>query len=177
MRRNLLAAFAAAGLLLAAAPGAGEARDSRWGARYIPNLPVVTQDGRTLRFYDDLIKDKVVVVSFIYTSCVDLCPLTTAKLAELRDRLGDAFARDVFFVSLTVDPERDTPARMKAFADAFQAGDGPGWRFVTGKPEYIRLIDARFGDKSAERGLSDHRNEIVIGNGTTGDWTRNSLFG
>jgi len=177
MGRHLLAAVAAAGLLLAAASAPGEARGRSWGASYIPNLPVVTQDGETLRFYDDLIKDKVVVVSFIYTSCADLCPLTTAKLADLRDRLGDAFGRDIFFVSLTVDPERDTPERMKAFADAFGAGDGPGWRFVTGNPDDMRLIDARFGDKSAERGLAVHRNEIVIGNGTTGDWTRNSLFG
>jgi protein SCO1/2 len=177
MKRNVLAALAVVAALVLAAPGASKARGSRWGEAYIPNLPVVTQDGETLRFYDDLIKDKVVVISFIFTSCPDLCPLTTARLAEVRDMLGDAVGRDIFFISLTVDPEHDTPERMKAFADAFHAGEGPGWRFVTGRPEDIKLINRRFGDRSAERGLSDHRNEIVIGNGATGDWTRNSALG
>jgi protein SCO1 len=176
MRRNLLACLAAAIALVLGAPG-NSAAASPWGEKYIPNLPVTTQDGKTLRFYDDLIKDKLVVISFIFTSCTDLCPLTTARMAEMRDMLGDAVGRDVFFISLTVDPEHDTPERMKAFADAYDAGEGPGWRFVTGKPADIRLINARFGDKSAERGLSDHRNEIVIGNGATGDWTRNSVLG
>ncbi|MBV9195798.1 MAG: SCO family protein, partial [Solirubrobacterales bacterium] len=176
MRRNLPAALALVASLALAGPGASEARNSRWGETYIPNLPVTTQGGETLRFYDDLIRDKVVVISFIFTSCPDLCPLTTARLAEVRDMLGDAVGRDIFFISLTVDPEHDTPERMKAFADAFHA-EGPGWRFVTGRPEDINLINRRFGDRSAERGLSDHRNEIVIGNGATGDWTRNSALG
>jgi protein SCO1/2 len=177
MRRNLRAALAAAAALVLGVLGTTEARSSHWGETYFPNLPVVTQDGETLHFYDDLIKDKVVVISFIYTSCADLCPLTTARLADVRERLGDAVGRDIFFVSLTVDPERDTPERLKQFADAFHVGNGPGWRFVTGKPEDINLINLRLGDRSAERGLGDHRNEIVIGNGATGDWTRNSVLG
>jgi mono/diheme cytochrome c family protein len=147
-----------------------------WGKGYIPNVPVTTQDGATLHFYDDLIRNKLVVISFIYTSCTDLCPLTTARLAEMRDMLGDAVGRDVFFISMTVDPETDTPERMKAFADAYDA-KGPGWQFVTGQPADIKRINERFGDKSAERGLSDHRNEIVIGNGATADWTRDSVMG
>jgi protein SCO1/2 len=81
--------------------------------------------------------------------------------------------RDIFFVSLTVDPERDTPERLKEFATAFDAG--PGWLFLTGKPEDIKVIDSRLGDRS--RTLSEHRNEIVLGNDTTGEWTRNTVFG
>jgi cytochrome oxidase Cu insertion factor (SCO1/SenC/PrrC family)/mono/diheme cytochrome c family protein len=173
MRRHFLAGFAAVLALVLGAPG-GRA-ESRWGGEYVPNLPVTTQDGTALHFWDDLIKDKLVVIGFIYTSCTDLCPLTTARMAEMRDRLGASFGRDVFFISLTVDPEHDTPERLKAFADAFDAR-GPAWQFVTGRPEDIERINARFGDKSAERGLSSHRNEIVIGNGKTGAWTRNSVF-
>jgi cytochrome oxidase Cu insertion factor (SCO1/SenC/PrrC family)/cytochrome c2 len=179
MKRGILAGLAAALalLLLEALPGGGHgaAAAVSWGKGYIPNVPVTTQDGQTLHFYDDLIKDKLVVISFIYTSCTDLCPLTTARLAEMRDMLGDAVGRDVFFISMTVDPATDTPERMKAFAEAYDA-TAPGWRFVTGRPEDIERINAHFGDKSAERGLSDHRNEIVIGNGKTGDWTRNSVL-
>jgi protein SCO1 len=74
---------------------------------------------------------------------------------------------------MTVDPEHDTPERLKTFSQAF--GTGPGWLFLTGKPEYIRQINARLGDKS--RSLSDHRNEIVLGNDTTGEWARNTVFG
>src|SRR4029077_4942111 len=133
----------------------------------------VTQDGKTLRFYDDVIKGKIVLISFLYTNCPDICPLTTARIAQVEDKLGDMVGRDIFFVSMTVDPERDTPERLKEFATAF--GAGPGWLFLTGKLEDIKLINSRLGDRS--RTLSEHRNEIVLGNDTTGEWTRNTVFG
>src|SRR5262249_33455984 len=82
---------------------------NRWGANYFPNVPVIDQNGRTLTFYDDVIKGKIVVISFIYTSCQDLCPLTTAKMAQLEDKLDGAVGRDLFFISISVDPENDTP--------------------------------------------------------------------
>src|SRR5471032_194049 len=148
---------------------------NRWDENYFSNLPVVTQDGKTLHFYDDLIKGRIVVVSFIYTSCSDLCPIETARLAQVKDKLGDAVGRDIFFVSMSVDPEHDTPEMLKAFADAFDA-TAPGWQFLTGQPEDIKLINAKFGDRSGERNLSDHRNEILIGNDATGDWERDSSF-
>jgi protein SCO1/2 len=172
MNRKFVASLAVAATL--AVPGTLAARNP-WGADYFPNLPVVTQDGKTLRFYDDVLKDRIVVVSFVYTSCSDLCPIETARLAELKDKLGDAVGRDIFFVSLSVDPERDTPEMLKAFADAFDAS-APGWQFLTGRPEDIKSINAKFGDRSGERTLSDHRNEILIGNDLTGDWERDSAF-
>jgi len=147
---------------------------NRWGANYFPNLPVIDQNGRTLKFYDDVIKGKIVVISFIYTSCQDLCPLTTAKMAQIEDKLDGAVGRDLFFVSMSVDPENDTPERMKAFADAFDVG--PGWLFLTGKVADIRAINYKLGDRS-DRNLSDHRNEIVLGNDAGGYWQRASVFG
>ena len=152
-----------------------QAGTQRWGADYFPDLPVVTQDGKTLHFYHDLIKGKIVVINFIYTSCSELCPIETARLAEVKDRLGDAVGRDIFFVSITVDPQHDTPEMLKAMADAFDA-TSPGWQFITGQPEDIKAISAKFGDRSGERGLSNHRNEILIGNDTTDDWERGSSF-
>jgi len=137
-------------------------------------VPVIDQNGRTLRFYDDVIKGKIVVISFIYTSCQDLCPLTTANMAQLEDKLEGAVGRDLFFISMSVDPENDTPERMKAFADAFDAG--PGWLFLTGKVADIRAINYKLGDRS-ERNLSEHRNEIVLGNDAGGYWQRASVFG
>jgi protein SCO1/2 len=172
MLRTILAGIACLVAVTVAAP---EARSNRWGAGYFPDVPVVTQDGTTLRFYDDLIKGRIVVVSFIFTGCSDLCPIETARLAEVKDKLGDAVGRDIFFISISVDPEHDTPAMLKAFADAFGA-TAPGWQFLTGAPEDIDAINAKFGDRSAGRGLTDHRNEILIGNDATGDWERDTTF-
>jgi mono/diheme cytochrome c family protein len=120
-----------------------------------------------------VIKGKRVVVSFIYTSCPDICPLTTARLTQVEDQLRDQMGHDLFFISMTVDPEHDTPEKLKEFSKAF--GTGPGWLFLTGKPEDIRFINTRLGDKS--RSLSDHRNEVVLGNDVTGQWARNTVFG
>src|SRR5215469_3206769 len=170
MRRSLAAA-AALTATLACTPA--HTQSNRYGASYFPNLPVVTQDGKTLRFYDDVIKGRRVLISFIYTNCPDICPLTTARIAQLEDKLGDEVGRDIFFISLTVDPVRDTPARLKEFADAF--GAGHGWLFLTGKPDDIKLINYKLGDKS--RTIDEHRNEIVLGNDATGQWMRNSVFG
>jgi protein SCO1/2 len=161
--------------LLAAAQffvsSAAEAR--RWGRDYLPNVPVVTQDGKTLAFYDDVIKDKLVVISFLYTSCRDVCPLTAARLAQVQDRLGDKLGRDVFFVSVSIDPETDTPALLKAQADALRAR--PGWLFLTGKREDIDAIRYKLGERS--RSLTEHRNEVLFGNDRTGEWARESVFG
>jgi protein SCO1 len=173
MRLSSLTAVVALAVAIISARGPLEAQGVRRGANYFPNLPVVTQDGKTLKFYDDVIKGKIVLISFLYTNCPDIRPLTTARIAQVEDKLGDMVGRDIFFVSMTVDPERDTPERLKEFANAFDAG--PGWLFLTGKPEDIKLIDSRLGDRS--RTLSEHRNEIVLGNDTTGEWTRNTVFG
>ena len=175
MQRILLAAAAMLMAAAVSAPDSLAASGNRWGEKYFPNVPVVTQDGKTLQFYDDLIRGKVVVVSFIYTTCADLCPVTSARLSTLQARLGDAMGRDVSFISITVDSEHDTPDILKAFADAFDAG--PAWQFLTGKKEDIDAILARFGDRSSERGLQDHRNEILIGNDAIGDWERDSALG
>lgn len=165
---RLFAAFAT--LLIATI--SGNANDSINSPTPFPNLPVTNQNGQTSLFYDDKIKGKIVVISFIFTSCTDICPLTTARMSQVEDRLGSRMGHDVHFLSLTVDPENDTPAKLKSFSDAF--GAGPGWQFLTAKPEDMRKINAALGERSKK--LYDHRNEVVIGNDQTGEWTRNSLF-
>jgi protein SCO1 len=152
--------------------GMGGGKASAWGKDYFPNANVTTQDGRTLQFYDDLIKDKIFVISFLFTTCKDFCPLAAARLAELQEKLGDSMGRDVFFYSISVDPETDTPERLKRYADTFRAGRG--WLFLTGKPEEIKAIRYKLGDRSGV--LSEHRNEILLGNGATGEWARNNVL-
>jgi len=171
--RKILTALAVLGAVVSSSLAPIWAQSNRWGAGYFPNLPVVTQDGETLNFYDDVIKGKIVVISFIYTSCPDLCPLTTARLSQVEEKLRELMGRDLFFVSMTVDPEHDTPEKLKQFSKAYDTG--PGWLFLTGTPADIREINFKLGDKS--RSLSDHRNEIVLGNDTTGEWARNTAYG
>jgi cytochrome oxidase Cu insertion factor (SCO1/SenC/PrrC family)/mono/diheme cytochrome c family protein len=163
---SILGLFAG-GLALAAPKG------SRFGPDYFQDLTVVTHEGKKLRFYDDLIQDKIVVIEFIYTNCPDVCSLSTARLAEVRNRLGERVGRDIFIYSITLDPARDTPDVLKAYAEAFKAG--PGWLFLTGEPGDLHSIRYKLGERS--RNLAEHRSRIVLGNDTTGEWTRTALMG
>jgi cytochrome oxidase Cu insertion factor (SCO1/SenC/PrrC family)/cytochrome c2 len=173
MQRRVLAGITMLAALATAVPHAVEAQSRRLGEGYFPNLPVVTHEGKTLRFYDDLLKGKIVVINFIYTSCQDICPIATARLAQVEEKLGEKVGRDFFFISMTVDPEHDTPERLNEYAKGF--GAGPGWTFVTGRPEDVRAINYKFGERSTS--LTEHRNEIVVGNEATGQWQRDNLFG
>src|SRR6185437_4358658 len=101
-----------------------------WGANHFPNAPLINQDGQTVKFYDDLIKGKTVVINFIFTRCGNVCPLETAKLSQVYKLLGDRMGKDIFFYSITVDPKHDTPERLKEYAEKFHTG--PGWYFLTG---------------------------------------------
>jgi protein SCO1 len=160
-------------LLTLASLGVAQARGPQRGEAYFTNLPVINQDGKQLKFYDDVIKDKIFVISFIFTACREVCPITTARLAMVEERLGDAVGRDVFLYSISVDPANDTPEKLKNFAKAFHAG--PGWQFLTGKYPDMRVINGKLGERMID--LSSHRNEVLIGNGRTGEWQRDNLFG
>jgi protein SCO1/2 len=168
--RTLQVASLATVLLLALGAGAQAAR---WGKGYVPEHPVVAQDGKTFNFYEDLIKDRLAVISFIYTSCSDICPVASARLFQLQEKLGAHMGREVFFYSITVDPETDTPERMQDYAKTF--GAGPGWLFLTGKPEHINEIRYRLGERS--RFLGEHRNDLLLSNGFAGQWQRDTAMG
>lgn len=158
-------------------PGSAAAADSPWGAAYFPNVPLLTQDGKSVRFFDDLIKDKVVAINFIYTSCADSCPLETARLREVQQILGDRVGRDVFFYSITIDPEHDTPPVLKAYAEKFKLA--PGWLFLTGKASDITLLRQKLGlysDEDKADDPKDHNLSLIIGNQSTGRWQKASPF-
>ena len=169
----LLRLFVLAAALAIAAPAAQAApAGSPWGDGFFPNLPVTSQDGKTYQFYQDLVKDKIVIINFMFTNCQTVCPLMTSRMAEVRRRLGDRVGKDIFIYSITVDPEHDTQQVLKDYADAFEAG--PGWLFLTGKKEDLFAIRAKFGERSLV--LSAHRTEAVLGNDATGEWTKLSSF-
>lgn len=120
-----------------------------------PEFVLTTQGGTRLALRD--LRGKVVVVTFIYTGCADTCPLLTAKMATLQAKLGAEFGPRVFFASVTVDPERDTPAVLARYARTHGANPA-GWAFLTGTPGEIQDVERRYGiyAKRNERGDVDH---------------------
>jgi protein SCO1/2 len=174
MRWKVLAAIAAVATVVARGEIPTAAQNSRWGANYFPNVTLTTQDGASVHFYDDLIKGKIVAINLIYTTCKYSCPLETARLAQVQTVLGDRMGRDVFFYSITIDPEHDTPTVLKAYAEKFHAG--PGWLFLTGSRADIDLISKKIG-LYAPPNPSDpdgHVPSLLVGNEVTGQWMRNS---
>jgi protein SCO1/2 len=171
------AAAPAVAVAAAAAPPPGApAFASPWGRDYFPNVPLTNQDGKTVRFFDDLIAGKVVAVNFIFTRCTDACPLETARLREVRDLLGDRLGKDVFFYSISIDPEHDTPAVLKEYMGRFGI-DRPGWNFLTGRKADIDLLRQKLGLYMPElEGTKDHNLSLIVGNQATGRWQKASPF-
>lgn len=158
------------------APQAVEAA-TPWGQDYFPNTALVTQDGQPVRFFDDLIKDKVVAINFIFTGCTDSCPVETARLRQVQKILGDRVGKDIFLYSISIDPYNDTPATLKQYAEKF--GIGPGWTLLTGDPDDIEQLRRRLGlfIEGLENGRSkDHNLSLIIGNQATGRWMKASPF-
>lgn len=150
---------------------------SVWDSSYFPNTELIDQEGRSLRFFDDLIEGKVVLVNFIFTSCGDTCPLETARLRQVQKLLGNQVGREVYFYSISIDPLHDTPEVLKAYAEKFQVA--PGWLFLTGDFDAINQLReqlgllARGGDPND---LKQHNLSLIIGNQATGQWMKVSPF-
>jgi protein SCO1 len=120
-----------------------------------PEFTLTTQDGKRLALKE--LRGKVLAITFIFAGCTDTCPLLTAKMAGIQERLGPAFGPQVFFLSITVDPERDTPAVLQRYAQAHRANTA-GWAFLTGSPAEIREVARSYGIyyKKRPRGDVDH---------------------
>lgn len=120
-----------------------------------PEFALTDQAGARVALAD--LQGKVLAVTFIYTACTDTCPLLTAKMAMMQRKLGADFGARVRFVSITVEPEIDTPAVLKAYADKFGA-DQQGWSFLTGTSEEIQEVVRRYGAfaKRVKPGDVDH---------------------
>jgi cytochrome oxidase Cu insertion factor (SCO1/SenC/PrrC family) len=146
-----------------AAPAANSTRKM-----VIPDIVVLDQDGKAVHFYSDLVKDKTVVINFIFTTCTTICPPLAATFARVQQGMGDKVGRDVHFISISVDPLTDTPERLKAWGAKFKAG--AGWTFVTGdKQEMDKLLNA-LGASVARR--EDHTPTVLVGNDAKDIWTR-----
>jgi protein SCO1 len=134
----------------------------------IPDVALVNQHGERVRFYRDLVKGRVVAINFIFTTCSTVCPLLGVHFSALQELMGDRAGRDVTLISLSVDPLVDTPQRLKAWSEGFDAG--PGWTLLTGPKREVEILLKALHvftpDKQA------HTPTILIGNDATGTWRR-----
>lgn len=145
-------------------PAEGELR----ARSYFTDTELVTQNGRKVRFYSDVLAGKVVVINFMFTRCEYACPLMTARLVTLGKELGVRFGRDVEFVSISVDP-RDTPADLAAFAKKHGV-PAKGWTFLTGSREAVAGVTGRLGQWV--EAPEDHGTLLIAGNTRTRRWQK-----
>jgi len=153
MRAALAIAFVMlASLMLAQPHGADPAAQERALPKIAPapDFALISQDGAPVKLAD--YRGKVVAVTFIFTLCADTCPVLTPMMSFVQDQLGNDFGEKIRFVSITIDPERDTPEVLKEYAHAFGANLS-GWSFLTGPPEAIRDVTRRYGVFIDRRGI------------------------
>lgn len=169
-RASVLAAVA---LLTACRSSAAKAPELTSSFVPIPNVELATHEGRSVRFYDDLVHEQVVVVQFFFVHCEGICPLSTGKMLALQEALGPRLGREVFFLSVTLDPERDTPAVLAEHAR--EIGAGPGWTFLTGAAADIEALRRRLGvfdlDPLIDADRNQHAGVLVLGNDRKERWT------
>jgi protein SCO1/2 len=135
-------------------------------ARHLPNVALRTHDNRAVRFYDDLVRDRIVVINFMYATCDGICPGITANLVRVHKLLADRVGRDIFMYSITLKPEQDTPAVLAKYAAMYRTG--PGWWFLTGAPGDVEMLRRKLGfvspDPQTDADESEHIGNIRYGN-------------
>ena len=136
-----------------------------------PNVPLLTHTGKEVSFYDDLLKDKKVVINFMYTVCTNICSPVTQNILQAQQLLGD-FANDIHFYSISLTPLQDDPEALRAYMKAFQVGKG--WTFLTGKPDNVERVRQGLGfaqkDAKQDADITNHAGMLRIGNERIGSW-------
>jgi protein SCO1/2 len=175
-RRNLLSLAAAAPLGRAFAsvkrtsaqdpdPARSKAR-KRIQEQHLPNVPLISHEGKEVLFYDDLVKDKIVTVNFFFSKCDEICPMVMANLVKVQKLLGDQVGRQLFMYSITLKPEEDTVDVVRNYREALHAT--PGWTFFTGKTEDIDKIRKGIGftypEPAIDRDTTQHIGNVRYGN-------------
>jgi len=177
-RRRLLGGLSipfAAGLAAGARPAAAAVLSSpaSTNRRDFPNVTLVGHDNREVRFYDDLVKGKIVLFNFFYAHCEGICIPATSNLKKVQRLLGDRVGRDIFMYSISLKPKEDTPEHLRAY---YEANDiKPGWTFLTGPPENCELLRRRLGfadvDPVRDRDITQHSGLVVFGNEPYDSWS------
>lgn len=141
-------------------------------AGYFPNVRVTTQHGERLRFYDDCLRGRLVVVNFFFTECDELCPHAMANLREVQRILGTRVNRDIFMYSISLKAREDGPSRLRAYAESH--GVGGGWRLLTGAPSDIERLRRRLGfvdpDPVVDADTTAHIGVVLFGSEPLDRW-------
>ncbi len=143
-------------------------KPSEAAAAYFPNNVLVTQDNKQVRFFDDMLKGKVVMINFAFSTCTGICPPMTANLAKVQEFLGDRVGRDINIITISVDPLIDTPDVLKKYAASFKVK--PGWYFLTGNKADVDQVLKKLGGFAEDK--LQHSSVLLIGNVETGEWSK-----
>lgn len=139
------------------------------GKAWFTDTTLVDQDRRTHAFFSELLAPRAVLVHAAFVGCSSACPLLTQQLVQVRDLLGPRFGRDIWFLSITVDPLNDGPNELKRFAQR-QGADVPGWRFLGGRPDDVQRVLSRLGlwvDTP-----DAHQTGLIAGRAAAGHWAK-----
>ncbi len=150
------------------APPLQEVKNPSNAQKYFSDVVLVNQHGQQLRFYSDLLKGRVVVISSFMATCTSACLPKNRNLEKLQEAAGDRLGKDVLILSISVDPVTDTPERLQEYAKTYHAK--PGWHFITGKKENVDWALYKIGQYVPEK--ENHLNILVMGNEATGLWKK-----
>lgn len=136
--------------------------------KYFTDVELINQHGEKLRFYSDLLKGKVVIINSFFATCQGVCLPLNRNLEKLQQALGDRIGKEVYIISISVDPTVDTPANLKEYAKNLHAK--PGWHFLTGDKQNVDFALNKLGHFVNKK--EDHLNIFIIGNERTGLWKK-----
>lgn len=154
-------------------PGTFQPASGSAASRRFPNVEVITHEGQKVHFYDDLVKDKIVLISFFYARCEKFCPPQTANLVKVQKLIGARMGRDIFMYSLSLKPSEDTPEMLHHYVhmNAIQ----PGWKLLTGKPEDMEQLRVKLGfvdsDPEVDKDTGNHVGMLLFGNDALDRWS------
>lgn len=144
----------------------------RFREKHFPDVVLTTHEGKQVRFYEDLMKDKMFIINFMYAKCEGVCPPITNNLARVQKALGDRVGKDIFIYSFTLKPEVDTPAKMAEYARMHKAQ--PGWLFLTGSKADMELLRRKLGftnpDPKLDADAAEHIGNLRFGNEALQMW-------
>jgi len=142
--------------------------EARQDSIVLPDTVLITQHGEQRRLDSDIVAGRIVIIDFVYTTCTTVCPVLSAILSQVQGQLDGRVGTEILLVSISVDPVRDTPARLKAYADKMRAGDG--WVWLTGEKQAVDGVLEQLGAYSPN--FEDHPAVVLVGDAASGDWAR-----
>jgi protein SCO1/2 len=153
-------------------PPAGNKRSDKFA-----RVNLTTHEGKQIRFYEDLAKDKKIAVNFMYTVCKGICPGMTANIQKVREDLAKEGVDDICFVSVSIEPDKDTPERLAAYMEVNGIENKPGmcpWIFLTGDIQDIDYLRKSMGvydlNPEIDEDRTQHGGVITFGNDRTNWW-------